>query len=428
MVFTAFVKAVGTLRKVLTNLVIMDTNILMQPTYLEGILRQYEDVHIPVEVLAELDHLKSQSSSERPESREKAFKARCAIRAIKEHIDKIKFLIHEDTSNMNRLSMIVDDIIIEHCKLNPEATLITNDINMEIKARALGIDAVNFHAEPKKNICSVSTLVMTADEYQNFVISHKSERLKQILIGQFVNILGMNGDHYGTYRFLGENMWDPVAKVEKIKNYLFDIESRDVYQASAIKSLHDDEFTVITGPAGTGKTLLSLGYCLERMHKEGAVIHIFVNPVKTRGSEALGFYPGDRNEKLLSNFIGGVLSSKLGDSSEIYRLLDNGGLRIYPFSDIRGIEIGAGDIMYITEAQNLSVDLMKLAIQRCAEGSKLVVEGDCCTQVDSHYFEGANNGLQRVIDIFTGTTAVEFGYINLPIIYRSRMANKAEEL
>lgn len=406
----------------------MDTNILMQPTYLEGILLKYEDVHIPVEVLAELDHLKSQSRSDRPENREKAYRARCAIRAIKKHIDKITFLIHEDTSKLNRLSMIVDDIIIEHCKLYPEATLITNDINMEVKASALGIKAINFYGEDKPEIKPVSNVVMSMPEYEDFMINKKSVKLKDILIGQFVNILGMNGEHFGGYRLLGKGMWDPIDKNEKIKSYLFDVESRDIYQASAIKSLHDDEFTVITGPAGTGKTLLSLGYCMERMNKDGAVIHIFVNPVKTRDTEGLGFYPGDRNEKLLSNFIGGVLSSKLGDVSEIYRLLDNGGLRIYPFSDIRGIEIGAGDIMYITEAQNLSIDLIKLAIQRCAEGSKLVIEGDCQAQVDKVNFEGANNGLQRVIDVFTGTEELDFGYVHLPIIYRSKMANKAEEL
>ena len=106
----------------------------------------------------------------------------------------------------------------------------------------------------------------------------------------------------------------------------------------------------------------------------------------------------------------------------------NGSLKIYPFSDIRGIEISKGDIMYITEAQNLSVDLMKLAIQRCADGSKLVVEGDACAQLDKRSFEGSNNGLQRAIEVFTGVEEIDFGYINLPTIYRSRMASKAEEL
>jgi predicted ribonuclease YlaK len=76
----------------------------------------------------------------------------------------------------------------------------------------------------------------------------------------------------------------------------------------------------------------------------------------------------------------------------------------------------------------LSIDLIKLAIQRCADGSKIIIEGDSYAQVDKKSFEGHNNGLQRVIEVFTGTDAVDFGYVNLPIIYRSKMGDKAEEL
>ena len=418
---TVYVKAVETQRKVLTNLVIIDTNILMHATNLEEVLQKFDDVHIPVEVLAELDHLKSQDG-------ERGYLARCAVRAIKKHIDKIKFLIHEDTSKMNRTSMIVDDIIIEHCKLHPEATLITNDINMEIKTRALGIDSINYYGAEKKEIVPVATVFMRSEQYEEFIETRQSDKLKNVLIGQFVKIIDDGGGTYGVYRNLGSDMWEPVNKHQEIRSYMFDVEARDVYQACAIKSLEDDEFTVITGPAGTGKTLLSLGFCLQEMSKRGSVVHIFVNPVKTRDTAELGYYPGSPDEKLLYNFIGGVLSSKLGDMTEVYRLMDNGGLKLHPMSDIRGIEIGKGDIMYITEGQNLSIDLIKLAIQRCADGSKIIIEGDSYAQVDKKSFEGHNNGLQRVIEVFTGTDAVDFGYVNLPIIYRSKMGDKAEEL
>lgn len=418
----ASVKAVETKRKVLTNLVIIDTNILMHATNLEEVLLEFDDVHIPVEVLAELDHLKSQDG-------ERGFLARCAVRAIKKHIDKIKFLIHEDASKMNRTSMIVDDIIIEHCKLHPEATLITNDINMEIKSRAIGINSINYYGQKSEDeINPVTFVTMTFDEKADFLIHQESDKLEDILIGQFASLVAPDGSTLGTYRFLGEKMWDPVDLKADVSSYMFDVLPKDIYQACAIKSLHDDAFTVITGPAGTGKTLISLGYCLKEMSNRGSVIHIFVNPVKTRDTAELGYYPGTPDEKLLYNSIGGILSSKLGDKSEIYRLMDNGSLKLHPMSDIRGIEIPAGDIMYITEGQNLSIDLIKLAIQRCADGSKIIIEGDCLAQVDKKSFEGHNNGLQRVIEVFTGTTDVDFGYVNLPIIYRSKMADKAEEL
>jgi predicted ribonuclease YlaK len=153
---------------------------------------------------------------------------------------------------------------------------------------------------------------------------------------------------------------------------------------------------------------------------------IFVNPTKVRGSEELGFYSGDRIDKLLQNSIGAVLSSKLGDSVMVDILLQQNKIEIFPISDIRGYEVHKDDILYITEAQNLSTDLIKLVIQRCSEGSKVILEGDPETQLDSWAFEGKNNGLRRVIEIFTGFSG--FGHVNLPIIRRSKLAAKAEEL
>lgn len=402
-------------------MVIVDTNIFMGEASLKDLFEDFDNIAIPVEVLSELDNLKTKEG-------DRGYHARSAVRAIKLNMDKIQFLIHEDTSKLNRLSMIVDDIILAHCEKYPDATLVTNDINMEIKAKALGLKSINYYGKTIERNASVEKVIMTVKEYEMFKKLMSSEKLDHIQIGQFAQLHGDFGEIFGTYRYLGPSMWNEVDPRIKIKNYVYEVIPRDIYQSCAIESLKEDEFTVITGPAGTGKTLLSLGYCLERMNKTGTVIHIFVNPVKTRDTQDLGYYPGSRDEKLLSNFIGGILSSKFGDMTEVERLMSQGGLKIYPFSDIRGVEINSGDIMYITEAQNLSIDLIKLAIQRCADGSKLIIEGDAEAQVDKKSFEGHNNGLQRVIDVFTGTDCCDFGYVNLPIIYRSKMAKKAEEL
>lgn len=402
-------------------MIIVDTNVLMNKEGLDDFFEEFKNIHIPVEVLAELDNLKNKEG-------EVGFLAREAVRNIKNNMDKLQFLVHEDVSELNRLNMIVDDIIIEHCKNHPQSTLVTNDINMEVKAQALGIAAVNFYGKPKAKIESIYTVMMTVKEHNDFLRTSEHEKLEDVPVGQFAKIIGGFGEELGLYRHLGPGIWDTVSKKEKIKNYVYSVEPRDEYQSCAIRSLKEDDFTVITGPAGTGKTLLSLGESLQRMNTKGSVIHIFVNPIKTRDTAELGYYPGSRDEKLLSSFIGGILSSKFGDMIEVERLMSQGGLKIHPFSDIRGIEINSGDIMYITEAQNLSIDLIKLAIQRCAKGAKLIIEGDADTQIDKHQFEGRNNGLRRVIEVFTGTIDCDFGYVHLPNVYRSRMANKAEEL
>ena len=197
--------------------------------------------------------------------------------------------------------------------------------------------------------------------------------------------------------------------------------------AAVGQTLKNDDITVLTGHAGTGKTLLSLSWALSEIqsgHRRRLVV--FVNPTKVRGSEELGFYSGDRIDKLLQNSIGAVLSSKLGDSLVVDMLLQQNRLEIFPVSDIRGYELHRDDILYITEAQNLTTDLVKLVVQRCSEGSKVILEGDPETQLDSWAFEGKNNGLRRIVEIFSGFPG--FGHVHLPVIRRSRIAEKAEEL
>lgn len=402
-------------------MVIVDTNILMNPQAIKDVFEDFENITIPVEVLAELDNLKTKEG-------QVGYNAREAIRNLKENLDDLNFLVTENVENYNRKHMLVDDIILKHCEEFPNALLLTNDFNMEIKAKSKGIKSQNYFGSEREEVRDVYYVEMRMDQYNSFLEKGDSPLLDEVPVGQFARILSPSNQVLGDYRYLGPGMWDIVADKKEIKTHIYDVKARDVHQRCAIKSLKTDAFTVLTGPAGSGKTLLALAECLRRMNKNGSTVHIFVNPVKTRDTEQLGYYPGSKDEKLMSNFIGGILSSKMGDVIEVERLLHTGALKIHPFSDIRGIEIKAGDVMYITEAQNLSIDLIKLAIQRCADGSKIIIEGDYKAQVDKRQFEGHNNGLQRVIEVFTGTTACDFGYVNLPHIYRSKMAEKAEEL
>jgi len=382
---------------------------------------KFKDMRIPVEVLYELDNLKTAVG-------DRGFKARRAIRGIDKNFDSFKFLQNtgDDRSYYSVAMMPVDDIIIGYCQQNPKATLLTNDISMKIKAAALGIKTETCK-EPDTMPESLVEIEMTKDEMNCF--NERKENEWDVLPGQYLSIIDRDTQEVCKLKkYLGGEFWEEVKQGAQIKNYLFDITSKDVYQDCAIDSLIEDEFTVIVGPAGTGKTLLSLGYCLKMIKDTGCKVHIFVNPVKTKDSEQLGFYPGSRDEKLLQNFIGSILTNKIGDMTEVHTLMGNGFINIYPFSDIRGIEIAEGDILYITEGQNLSVDLIKLAIQRCAEGSKIIIEGDPFTQVDKESFQDMGNGLKRVIKVFTGTDAIDFSYIKLSKIYRSKMADKAEEL
>ena len=96
-------------------------------------------------------------------------------------------------------------------------------------------------------------------------------------------------------------------------------------------------------------------------------------------------------------------------------------------ADIRGYDttnMNAG--IYITEAQNMDIALMKLALQRIGEDSICIIDGDEKTQVDDIAFAGANNGMRRLSKVFRGQDL--YGEVQLQKIYRSRIAEIAERL
>ena len=102
-------------------------------------------------------------------------------------------------------------------------------------------------------------------------------------------------------------------------------------------------------------------------------------------------------------------------------------LVLLPMSDIRGYDTsGMRAGIYISEAQNLDISLMKLALQRIGEDSICIIDGDCKAQVDSVEFAGVNNGMRRVSKIFRGEDV--YGDVELNHILRSRIAQIAESM
>ena len=193
-------------------------------------------------------------------------------------------------------------------------------------------------------------------------------------------------------------------------------------------SFINNKITMVKGPAGTGKTYLSLAFLMNYLEK-GKIdkVIIFCNTVATKDSARLGFLPGTRDEKLLDSQIGNLLSSKLGGKEEVEKLIEDGKLILLPMSDIRGYDTsGMRAGVYISEAQNMSVNLMKLALQRIGEDSVCIIDGDSKAQVDDIAFSGHNNGMRRVSKVYRGEKI--YGEVELQNIYRSEIARIAEGL
>ena len=246
-----------------------------------------------------------------------------------------------------------------------------------------------------------------------YVVIHEAET------GDIVDCWRWNGDGHVALRY-GSFPSDHFGNIKPMKD--------DIYQAMAADSLSHNKITMLKGPAGSGKTILSLGYLMNRLEK-GTLekIIVFCNTVATVNSARLGFYPGSRNEKLLDSQIGNLLASKFGGRVEVERMIEEEKLVLLPLSDIRGYDTtGMKAGIYISEAQNLDITLMKLALQRIGEDSICIIDGDNKTQVDDKSFAGSHNGMRRASKVFRGADI--YGEVELKQIHRSRIAQLAEAM
>jgi len=234
------------------------------------------------------------------------------------------------------------------------------------------------------------------------------------------------------YRWFNGKLIKLNKKYLLASNQFGKIKPKDNYQICAFDALLNDyndwnNIVMIKGQAGSGKSLLSLAFSFSLMEK-GLFDRIIMvsNCLVAKGSAKLGFYPGSRTEKVLDSFLGTFLISKIGDRSEIDKLIASDRLLLLPVGDIRGFETTKKTILYIPEAQNLDINLMKLILTRVSENTKIIIDGDIDSQVDSEYFEGTNNGMRRLSEIFKGEKV--YSEIELKNIYRSEIARIASKM
>ena len=306
-------------------------------------------------------------------------------------------------------------------------TFVTNDICLKHLA-SLFFKSVESVDEDHDDYLGFKDVTMNEDEMTEFY-THQEENLYDLLINEYLIIRNTEGEIVDRlcwteagYRHLDyatfSSKW--FGDVKPMKG--------DVYQAFVADSFANNKITLVKGPAGSGKTYLSLAYLMHKLEKNKIdKIIIFCNTVATKDSAKLGYYPGTRDEKLLDSQIGNLLVSKFGGRCEVERMIQEEKLILLPMSDVRGYDTsGMRAGVYISEAQNMSINLMKLALQRIGEDSVCIIDGDCKTQVDDIQFAGSNNGMKRASKVFRGEDI--YGEITLQNIHRSKIGRIAERM
>lgn len=378
-------------------------------------------------VLRELDKLKGSRNEEL------SFRAREATRYIKENIDMLHFDLRdynaEEILGKEFENSYVDNRIIACLHENPNYALLSNDVLLTLKAKAIGAEVAELdegfeqHDADYKGFIEVE---MTREEFQTFHDERLDLNEFDLLMNQYLIIVDpLTEEPYEALKYNGEFYISIKSKVIKSMK-LGDFKARDLYQACAIDSVLSNQFTILRGKAGVAKTQIALAYAMQQLQAgKYSKIIVFSNSIPTYGAFYHGLVKGDLRTKLMDSGIGNILASKMGSYDQVEAMMLTEELVVLPMSDIRGFDSsGMNAIILITEGQNTSRELLKLAIQRTGEDCKLIIEGDNSTQLDNKVFEGINNGMSAASEVFRGADC--YGEVELQKIYRSAIAERAE--
>lgn len=402
-----------------------DTNaiLLLQDQILD------EHFYISSTTLEELEHIKVS----RNKDEEIKFLARKSLHILNENQDKYDVVVvTNEILNIISNYMLPDspDNRICACAFTiPDCIFVTKDLACKMIAKNIfKLNVQDIVQDIKDDYHGFVERVLSEEEMA-YLYSHMNENIYGLLTNEYIVIKNEQGEVVDKLRWTGTEY--TTIKFPTIKSNLFGMVrpyNGDIYQQMCLNSFSTNQITMVKGSAGTGKSYLAIGYMLWLLekHKIDRIV-IFANPTPTMNSAKIGFLPGTQLDKLIDSSVGNMLSSKLGDKYIIGQLVSENKLMILPMCDIRGFDTtGLNCAVYITEAQNLDISLMKLALQRIGEGSICIIDGDYTAQVDLQQYSGNNNGMRRMSEVFRGQDF--YGEVELQNIYRSKISQIAENM
>ncbi|HLQ27466.1 MAG TPA: PhoH family protein [Acidiferrobacterales bacterium] len=459
------------MKKPQKKIFVLDTNVLMHDP--AAIFRFHEhDIYLPIVVLEELDTAKKGMSEVARNVREVSrFLNDLIEKANGDLVNGLKLPSHSADFETGRLYFYMDavqsplpsltpntpdnillGITLDLDKQHPdrEVTLVSKDINLRIKAHALGIRAEDYAND---QVLDDADLLYTgmekfgADFWETH--SHGMESWKSE--GRtFYRVRGPRACAWRPNQFLfddGERAFAAMVRklegdaaiIEVVKDYtgernaVWGISARNREQNFALNLLMDPEIDFITllGHAGTGKTLLTLAAALTQTLETRLYTEIIMTRVTVPVGEDIGFLPGTEEEKMepwmgalednldVLNHTDGRAPSAWGRAAT--HDLVRSRIRIKSLNFMRGRTFLKKFIL-IDEAQNLSAHQMKTLITRAGPGSKVVCLGNIA-QIDTPYLTETTSGLTYVVDRFKDWE--HSGHVTLQRGERSRLADYA---
>ncbi len=459
---------------VVTKLFVLDTNVLMHdPTSLFRF--EEHDIFLPMATLEELDqHKKGMTEVSR--------NARQVSRFLDELVSGFESSIEEGIplasktrkSATGRLflqtrlmqndlpdtlpSVKVDNqilgVVLTLRKEQPKrpVILVSKDINMRIKARALGLPAEDYFNDKvleDTDLLYSGMRELPADFWESHGKGMESWQVEgstwyrvqgplatQFLVNEFVYLEGDTPFHAIVRAVNGKTAeLQTIRDFSHQKNNVWGITARNREQNFAFNMLMDPEidFVTLLGQAGTGKTLLTLAAGLTQTLEQKRYTEIIMTRVTVPVGEDIGFLPGTEEEKM-SPWMGA-----LEDNLDVLNKTDEAAgewgraatqdlirtrIKIKSLNFMRGRTF-LNKFLIIDEAQNLTPKQMKTLITRAGPGTKVVCLGNI-SQIDTPYLTEGSSGLTYVVDRFKGWE--HGGHVTLARGERSRLADHAGEV
>ena len=457
------------------KLFVLDTNVLMHdPTSLFRF--EEHDVYVPMATLEELDNNKRGMS-------EVARNARQASRFLDEIVSSpqadmavgmplnvqghhgeasgrlyLQTQVISGTTPENLPTLKADNHILgvalhlHRERLDRQVILVSKDINMRVKARAIGVSAEDYFNDKvleDTDLLYTGSTELPADFWDKHGKAMESWQTgghtyyrvtgplcTSLLVNEFVYQEGATPLYAIVKERDGKTaVLETLRDYNHQKNNVWGITSRNREQNFALNLLMnpDVDFVTLLGQAGTGKTLLTLAAGLMQTLEHKIYSEIIMTRVTVPVGEDIGFLPGTEEEKM-TPWMGAlednldVLNKTDDEAGEWGRAatrdLIRSRIKVKSLNFMRGRTF-INKFLIIDEAQNLTPKQMKTLITRAGPGTKVVCLGNV-SQIDTPYITEGSSGLTYVVDRFKGWA--HGGHVTLQRGERSRLADHAGEV
>lgn len=433
---------------------VLDTSVIL---YDHNAIKQFEDndVAIPITVLEELDNFKKGSDT-------KNFEAREFIRRLDKLSENHSLqewnringpshgrfkVIMQEQKGRTEVDELFGNAKNDHkilnaaltaAKNNPKTvvTLVSKDINLRLKAKAVGLNAADYETGKITNLKHLNTGKHSIENVSEEIIDALYKD-GQVGCDQMDMLEPENNEYYIFKSETSSAMayFNPNSRCyERVdKHNCYGVSPRNAEQTFAIHAILNPDVKLVSlqGIAGTGKTLLSLAAAIES-RREFKQIYL-ARPIIPLSNRDIGYLPGDAKEKINPymeplwdnlKFIKNQWREQDPNYHRIEEMVNKEKIVITPLAYIRGRSL-SNVIFIVDEAQNLTPHEIKTIITRAGENTKMIFSGDIY-QIDSPYLDEHSNGLSYLVDKLKGNEI--FAHVTLEKGERSELANLAGEL